>query len=71
MPLVYTSALEGMEKLIAKRDYRAAWELITKEIEQDLGSKEELKELFSFVLTTYWYVILFFSPKDFLRIKSI
>jgi hypothetical protein len=42
-----------MEKLIANRQYKAAFELIVKELEGDLESKQELKELFSFVLTTY------------------
>lgn len=58
MPCVFDrSALYGvsMEILIAKRQYKAAFLRIVKEIEEDLESKEELKELFSFVLTTYWY----------------
>lgn len=43
-----------MEKLIAKKQYKAAWDLITEEIERDIESKEDLKELFLFVLNTYW-----------------
>lgn len=43
-----------MEELIAKRQFKDAWDLIIAEIEQDVENKEELKELFSFVLNTYW-----------------
>lgn len=44
----------GMENLIAKRRYKEAFDRIIKELEDDPDSKEELKELFSFVLETYW-----------------
>ena len=43
-----------MEILIAKRQYKEAWDLIVGEIERDIECKEELKELFAFVLNTYW-----------------
>lgn len=45
---------QEMEELIAKRQFKDAWDLIIAEIEQDVENKEELKELFSFVLNTYW-----------------
>lgn len=42
-----------MENLIAKKQYKEAFELIVRELEADPESKEELKELFIFVLSTY------------------
>jgi hypothetical protein len=45
-----------MEELITKRKFKEAFELVVKEVEEDPESKDELKELFDFVLTTYWYV---------------
>lgn len=43
-----------MEKLISAKKYKEAYDLIVKELEADFESKQGLKELFSFVLTTYW-----------------
>lgn len=43
-----------MENLIKKKEYKKAWELIVKVIEEDPEGKEELREIFSFLLTTYW-----------------
>lgn len=43
-----------MEILIAARKYHEAFDLIVREIEDDPESKDELKELFTFALATYW-----------------
>lgn len=43
-----------MEKLLRSLRFREAWELVVQEIEDDPEGKEDLRELFSFVLTTYW-----------------
>jgi hypothetical protein len=43
-----------MEALILQRRYEDAFNLIVEEIEDHLESKDEFKELFSFVLSTYW-----------------
>ena len=54
-PSLVLVALDGeMEKLIAQREYKTAFQTIIKELEEDPENKEELKELFSFVLETYW-----------------
>jgi hypothetical protein len=52
-PLLSSDELWKMDELIIKRDYKAAFELIVQELEEDPESKEELKELFAFVLETY------------------
>lgn len=42
-----------MESLIRQRQFKKAFDLIVKELEDDPGNKQELRDLFSFVLTTY------------------
>lgn len=44
----------SLDLFIAQRDFKGAWDLIVNEIEAEPDSKEEHKELFTFVLTTYW-----------------
>lgn len=46
--------MSGMEELISSGQYKAAFDLIVQELEDAPDTKEELKELFSFVLSTYW-----------------
>lgn len=57
-PLVIVSVclwtMSGMEELISSGQYKAAFDLIVQELEDAPDTKEELKELFSFVLSTYW-----------------
>jgi hypothetical protein len=43
-----------MENLIAKKQFKAAFELIVKELEDDPENRQELKELFTFLLQTFW-----------------
>lgn len=43
----------SLEDLIAARDFKAAWILVVNELEEDPKDREELKELFIFVLSTY------------------
>lgn len=43
-----------MEKLIVEKKFREALDLVVKEIEEDPESKNDLKELFTFLLNTYW-----------------
>lgn len=43
-----------LEKLIAKKEFASAFNLIVKELEDDIEGKEDLKELFIFVLNIYW-----------------
>lgn len=45
---------QGMEELLAAREYQAAWNLIVKEIEDDPEDREELRELFTLVLSIHW-----------------
>lgn len=55
LPLVVTlEPCKAMENLISSGNFQQAWNLIVQEIAQDPEGKEELKELFSFILTTYW-----------------
>lgn len=49
-----TKTIAGMEILISQRKFKEAFDLVIQEIEDDLESKEDLKELFVFVLKTYW-----------------
>jgi hypothetical protein len=45
---------EEIEILILERNFKEAFDLIYQELEKDPESKEELHELFGFVLSSLW-----------------
>lgn len=53
-PFVDTLDMATLDSLISQQNFKGAWELIINEIEEDPECKDEVKELFTFVLTTYW-----------------
>lgn len=43
-----------MESLISQKKYKESFDLLIEELENDPESREELKELFLFILSTFW-----------------